>query len=51
VLVVVNTDDTQKEISERVMKESGALDVKNLTEKWASNVWEGFKEVQSSIGS
>jgi hypothetical protein len=49
VLVVVNADDTQKEIAERVMKENGALDVENLTEKWDSNVWAGFSKVQPSV--
>jgi hypothetical protein len=51
VLVVVNADETQKEIAERVMRESGALDVENLTEKWDSNVWADFREVQPSVGS
>lgn len=51
VLLVVNADDTQKEITERVMRESGALDVENLTEKWDANVWEGFKEMQPPVAS
>jgi len=51
VLVVVKGDDSQKETAERVMKESGALDVENLTEKWDPNVWADFREVQSSVGS
>jgi hypothetical protein len=51
VLAVVNADDTQKEIAERVMRESGALDVENLTEKWDSSVWADFREVQPSVGS
>ena len=45
VLLVVKADDTRKEIAERVLKESGALDVENLTEKWAANVWADFREV------
>jgi hypothetical protein len=49
--VVVKADETQKEIAERVMKENGALDSENLTEKWDSNVWEGFREVQPPIRS
>ncbi len=51
VLLVVKADDTRKEIAERVLKESGALDVENLTEKWDPNVWADFREVQSSVGS
>ena len=51
VLVVANADDSQKETAERVMKESGALDVENLTEKWDSKVWADFREVQPSMGS
>jgi hypothetical protein len=51
VLLVVKADETQKEIAERVMKENGALDSENLTEKWDSNVWEGFREVQPPIRS
>lgn len=50
VLVVVNADDTQKEIAERVLKENGALDIENLTERWDPNVWAGFSEVQPSVG-
>lgn len=50
VLVVVNAADTQKEIVERIMKESDALDVENLTEKWDSNVWTGFREVELQVG-
>src|SRR5215216_667783 len=49
VLVVVNADDTKKDSAERVMRESGALDVQNLTEKWDSNVWADFREVQPSV--
>jgi hypothetical protein len=51
ILLVVNADDTQKEIAERVLKESDSLDVENLTEKWDSKVWDGFKEVQPSVAS
>ena len=50
-LVVVNADDTQKELAERVLKETGALDLENLTEKWDANVWTGFREVQPPAGS
>ena len=32
------------------MKVNGALDVENLAEKWDSNVWAGFSEVQPSVG-
>jgi hypothetical protein len=49
VLLVVNADDPQKEIAERVLKESSALDVQNLTEKWDSKVWDGFKQMQPPI--
>jgi|GEM_PF-1871739 len=45
VLLVVNADDSQKEIAKRVMHENGALDSENLTEKWEPNVWEDFKEI------
>ena len=51
VLLVVKADDTRKEIAERVLKESGALDVENLTEKWAANVWADFREVQPSVAA
>lgn len=51
VLVVVNADEAQKEIAQRVMKESDALDLENLTEKWDSSVWAGFREIQPSVGS
>jgi hypothetical protein len=51
VLVVVNADDTQKEIAERVLRESDALDVENLTEKWDPNVWADFREIQPSVSS
>ena len=50
-LVVVNTDGTQEEVAKRVLKENGALDLENLTQKWDSKVWEGFKEVQPSASS
>lgn len=51
VLVVVNTNDAQEEAAKRVLKENGALDLENLTEKWDKNVWEGFREVQPSASS
>jgi hypothetical protein len=51
VLVVVNTDGTQEEDAKRVLKENGALDLQNLTEKWDSKVWDGFKEVQPSASN
>jgi hypothetical protein len=46
VLVVVNAEDNQKEIARQVLKEAGALDSEDLTEKWDSNVWDGFRAVQ-----
>lgn len=48
VLLVVNTGDDQKVKAQEIMKANGALDAQNLTEKWDSRVWEGFKEVQPS---
>jgi hypothetical protein len=51
VLVVVNAEDDQKEIAQQVMKEVGALDSEDLTEKWDSKVWDGFKEVRPSVAS
>jgi len=49
ILLVVNADDTQKEIAERALKESDALDVENLTQKWDSNVWADFRKVQPAV--
>jgi len=46
VLVVVNAEGDQKETARQVMKEAGALDSEDLTEKWDSNVWDGFRAVQ-----
>lgn len=50
VLLVVNADKSQEEVAKRVMKENGALDLENLSEKWDSHVWEGFKQIQPSTG-
>ncbi len=50
-MVVVNAEADQKEIAKKVMKEAGALDSKDLTEKWDSSVWEGFKAVRPPVGS
>lgn len=51
ILLVVNADDSQKATVEQVMKANGALDSQNLSEKWDSHVWEGFRKVEPSVGS
>lgn len=51
VLVAVKTDSAREEVAKHVLKENGALDFQNLTEKWDSKVWEGFREVQPSVGN
>ncbi|HEX6269126.1 MAG TPA: hypothetical protein VFZ43_02730 [Anaerolineales bacterium] len=51
VLVVVNAEDAREETAKRVMKENGALDLENLTEKWDTKVWDEFRQVEPSVGS
>lgn len=51
VLVVVKAAEDRQEVVKRVLREHDAADVKNLTEKWASSVWAGLKEIQPSAGS
>jgi hypothetical protein len=51
ILVVVNTDRAQEVLAKRVLKENGALDLENLTEKWDANVWEGFRKLEPSVGN
>ena len=51
VLLVVNADTSQEEVAKGIMKENGALDLENLSEKWDSHVWEGFREIQPSVGN
>lgn len=51
VLLAVNADESQTETAKQVMQEHEALDSENLTEKWDSNVWEGFRKVEPTAGS
>lgn len=51
ILLVVNANENQKQTVEQIMKANEALDSQNLSEKWDSHVWEGFREVQPSRGS
>jgi hypothetical protein len=51
VLLVVNADDSQKEMVSRILQENDALDIQNLTEKWDAKVWDGFKETQPPVTS
>jgi len=44
----VNTNEDQGQKVKTMMKEAGAIDLENLTEKWNFDVWSKFKQIQLS---
>lgn len=46
VILAVNVEEHEGKIAGEVMEKAGAIDLVNLSEKWNSNVWEEFKELQ-----
>lgn len=46
VILAVNIEEPQGDQARAVMKEAGALDLVNLTEKWNEHVWSEFRELQ-----
>jgi len=49
VVLAVNTTEGQKEDAKRVMKEAGAVDLADLSEKWNYDVWSNFKQIQPPL--
>jgi hypothetical protein len=47
-LLVVNTDDTQKATARLVLQENGAVDVENLTKTWDPAIWSRYKGVEAA---
>jgi hypothetical protein len=46
VILAVNVGEQQSANAREIMEKSGALDLVNLSEKWNSNAWEEFRELQ-----
>lgn len=47
-ILAVNTNEDQDQKVKMMMKEAGAIDLENLTEKWNFDVWSKFKQIQLS---
>jgi hypothetical protein len=46
VILAVNVEEHQVDNAREVMKQAGALDLVNLSEKWNPDVWSEFRELQ-----
>jgi hypothetical protein len=47
-VLAVNTNEDQGQKVKMMLKEAGAIDLENLTEKWNIDVWSKFKQIQLS---
>jgi hypothetical protein len=46
VILAVNVEEHQRNNAREVMKQAGALDLVNLSEKWNPDVWAEFRDLQ-----
>lgn len=46
IILAVNVEEHQTKNARAVMEQGGALDLVNLSEKWNSDIWSEFSEVQ-----
>ncbi len=46
VILAVNADGSQREKARELMKQAGALDLVDLSEKWDQGVWSEFRELE-----